>query len=311
MKGIYHLQPIYKSFVWGGRKLIEEFKLDPSLEKIGTIYTVIAIPGHLDNLVLETGEPLSEFFQHHPEVFGCSKGEFPVRLSITCNEGFQSYQLHPTDAYAMQNEKTWGKVSGSVTLKESSHISEKLFGNKASNLEEFKRLVEAKDWESLFHKVKIKDGDFLHTPAGVIHGGYGDGHTYAAFGTNGDITYRFYDLGRKDPDRPLQFERVYDCVTVPEQNLSKCIIHPTPRKVNNVEILDYYTGHGEYTAKQLRINGSGTFAMKEFYCVTNIEGEGSVDGEILKRGETLLIEQNHGPVQVDGKMRLMLLSYCD
>ena len=61
------------------------------------------------------------------------------------------------------------------------YVSEWLFGNKARNREEFKRMVEDKDWENLFSKIKVKDGDFVHTPAGVIHGGYGKGTVSATF----------------------------------------------------------------------------------------------------------------------------------
>lgn len=93
---------------------------------------------------------------------------------------FSHISCTPDDAYALAHENTWGKVSGSVTLKEDDQVSEKLFGNKAASLDEFKALVEKKDWESLFRKVKVKNGDFLHTPAGVIHGGYGDGSIYVA-----------------------------------------------------------------------------------------------------------------------------------
>lgn len=311
MKGVYHLRPIYKSFIWGGRKLIEEFQLDPQLENIGTIYSVIALPGHLDNVVEETGETLSTFYKNHAEVFGCVKEEFPVRMSITCNEGFQSYQLHPDDAYALAHEHTWGKVSGSVTLSENAHISEKLFGNKAVSLDEFKKMVEEKDWEHLFQKVKVKNGDYLHTPAGVIHGGYGDGSVYVAMGSNGDITYRFYDLERDDPDRPLHLKEVYDCVTIPEVDLRACVIHPIPRRQGNLEIKDYYSKNGEYTAKQLRISGVCEFEMKEFYCLVNVDGTGSVNGQSLKKGETILIECAHGPIYLDGNMRLMLISYTD
>lgn len=311
MKGIYHIEPIYASFVWGGHKLIEEFDIQTEEERIGTIYAVIALPGHLDNLVRETKEPLSQFYKEHKDLFGCSKETFPVRMSITCNEDFQSYQLHPDDTYGEAHEQKPGKVSGAVTLKESEHVSKKLFGHKAKTKDEFISMVENKDWDHLFSVVDVKDGDFLHTPAGVIHGGYGDGSIYAALGTNGDITYRFYDLDRNDPDRPLHLQEVYDCVTIPEVDLSEVVIHANPRLINGVELLDYYSKENEYVAKQLRVQGEGTFQLPEFYFITNIDGEGTVNGEVLKKGETLFVECNHGAITLAGSMRLMLLSYVE
>ena len=74
-------------------------------------------------------------------------------MTTTANSGFQSYQLHPDDAYAEKHENQKGKVSGAVALKASDHVSEWLFGNKAKNLEDFKRMVENKDWKNLFSTI--------------------------------------------------------------------------------------------------------------------------------------------------------------
>ena len=49
---LYHIEPIYKSFIWGGRALIDHFHIKTDMENIGTIYHVIAIPGQLDNTCL-------------------------------------------------------------------------------------------------------------------------------------------------------------------------------------------------------------------------------------------------------------------
>lgn len=73
MSNIFHIKPIYKEFIWGGRKLIDYFHLPQSLEQIGTIYHVIAVPGHLDNLVEETGEPLSVFIRQIQRYFAATE----------------------------------------------------------------------------------------------------------------------------------------------------------------------------------------------------------------------------------------------
>ena len=103
-------------------------------------------------------------------------------MTITCNEGFQSYQLHPDDAYALAHEGCRGKVSGAVTLDDEGHVGTWLFGHKVASLEEFKDCVERRDWNRLFDTLKVHDGDFVHTPAGVIHGGNGAGAVSATFG---------------------------------------------------------------------------------------------------------------------------------
>ena len=51
--------------------------------------------------------------------------------------------------------------------------------------------------------------------------------------------------------------------------------------------------------------------MEEFYCLANVGDEGRVKGQPLKKGETILVEREHGSIQLEGTMRLMLISYED
>lgn len=307
VKELYHLEPIYKSFIWAGRKLINRFHIETDLDNVGTIYCAIALPGELDNRVTETGQPLSEFYETHPEVFACDEEHFPIRMTVTCNEGFQSYQLHPDDEYALEHEGCRGKVSGAVALDESEHVATWLFGHKAEDLDEFKQLVENKDWENLFTTLEVKDGDFVHTPAGVIHGGEGGGTVSATFGTNGDITYRFYDQDRNDPNRPLHLDDVYGCVHFPE--VPFFAERPIPVQEGDLIRTDYHDVDGEYVAKRLKVNGQADYAYDTFFILTNVDGRGSVDGQPLDLGHTVLVPANHGPVALEGTMDCIMISY--
>lgn len=307
MQELFHLEPIYKSFVWAGRKLIDEFELDQSLDKIGTIYCAIAIPGDLDSIVRETNEPLSQFYANHPELFGCNEPEFPVRMTITCNEGFQSYQSHPDDAYALGHDGCRGKVSGAVALRESDHTGTWLFGHKANCREQFRAYIDSKDWDNLFNVLEVKDGDYVHTPAGVIHGGWGSGVITATFGTNGDLTYRFYDNDRNDPNRPLEIDKVCDCASFPE--LPFCAERIEPVQMKDILRYDYHDVDGEYVAKKFKVNGSGSYCYDSFLIMTCSEGSGTIAGESIAKGETLLIPCNYGTFELKGSMELIAISY--
>lgn len=307
MKKIYHIRPLYKSFIWGGHKLIEFFNLETTMENIGTVYHVISLPGELDNIVEETNQPLSIFFEENRELFGISTSYFPIRMTTTANEGFQSYQLHPNDEYALSHENQQGKVSGAVALEESDKVSTRLFGNKAKNIEEFKKLVLAKDWDNLFTTLDVKDGDFVHTPAGVIHGGYGDGQITSTFGTNGDITYRFYDLDRNDPNRPLHLQEVFDCATVPEVPFESK--HVEPKKYGKLDIYDYYDIAGEYVAKRIKCHGEGTYNYQEFMFISCVGGCGTINDEKITLGETLFIPKDFKDLTLIGEMDLIIVSY--
>lgn len=309
MKQIYHIEPIYKSFIWGGRKLADYFHLPQELVKIGTIYHVIAIPEHLDNVVRETEEPLSQFYHVHPELFFCTRKELPVRMTTTCNEGKQSYQLHPTDEYALTHDGKLGKVSGSVALEADGTVRTRLFGNVCQSREELIAKIRAQDWGHLFGTVQQKNGDFLHTPAGVIHGGTGDGTISCVFSSNGDLTYRFYDYGRNDPDRPLELEKVFECANIPEVPVGA--FHAEPVIQDGVELLEYHCVPGEYTARRINTLDRGYYSCPQFYFLTCVVGQGTVNGSPIHLGETLFVPADSGPVELTGPMGLISVSYLD
>lgn len=314
MKRIYHIEPLYEAFVWGGRKIIERYHIKTQLPNVGIMYHVIALPGKLDSLVEEAGMTLSEFYRARPELFCCKSRQFPVRMATSCGENKMSYHLHPSDSYAMEHVGTRGKISGSVAMEESDQVSEKLFGNRASSKEEFKRMVETEDWEHLFGRVRVKAGDFLNTPAGVIHGGGGEGKMAMTFSTNSDITYRFYDYGRNDPKRPLHLKEVYDCVNIPEVPLAP--VRPKPVKEEGIVRYEYYDTPGEYTAMRLDVEGEGSFKREQFYFLFCASGQGEIKAEEGKavpvtEGRTYFVPARMGRVFLEGRMRLYLISYRD
>lgn len=306
---LYHIKPVLESFIWGGDQIVKAYHLDTTLKNVGMIYHLIALEGAQDCIVLETGEHLSAFYRTHPNVFCCNAPVFPLRLATSCSEKKMSYHLHPDNAYAWAHEGTMGKVSGSIAIHPNSASRTILFGNKAASLEEFKRLVEQRDWDNLFRTMEIKSEDFLHTPAGVIHGGGASGELHMVFATNSDISYRFYDYGRNDPSRKLHLQQVYDCVNIPEIPLAP--IRPAVTEQGNVRRTFYYSKPGEYVAERLDVDGSGIYEREQFYCLTCAEGTGSVNGVSIAPAETILIPAHSGPIALAGKLQLYMISYLD
>lgn len=306
---IYHIEPVLESFVWGGNKIIETYQLKTDLPNVGQIYHVIGLKGQQDCVVIEVGETLSAFYESHPEVFACNAPVFPIRLATSCAEKKMSYHLHPGNDYAFAHIGTMGKVSGSIPLEPDGSVKTRLFGNKVSSLEEFKDLVEKQDWDHLFSTIQVRSGQFLHTPAGVIHGGEGSGSMSVVFATNSDISYRFFDYNRNDPNRKLHMQQVYDCVNIPEVPLGA--IDPVSRRDGDLTITDYYAVPGEYVARRLDVAGCGQYELEQFYCLTCVRGEGTVGGVEIHPAQTLLIPANAGPISLEGNMQLYLISYLN
>lgn len=311
MSKFYRLEPILEERVWGGTRIIEKFNYKTDLKNVAEVYHVIAIPNHLDNRVIETNEPLSEFYKNHKELFDCGTSEMPVRMVTANPVGELSYHLHPTDEYGLKHEGMRGKIEGGFTIEETGEEYETILGHNAQSLEEFKDWVEHNQWDKLFRKIKGYVGDYSHTPIGTLHGEGGDGSTImVAFSTNGDVTYRLYDYDRNDPKRPLSIEDVYNNVTIPDNTITG--YHVEPYIKNGCLIYDYYSKAKEYVGKRIKVNGTGTFELEEFMFVLGLQGKGTINSYSVQPGETLFIPAHSGILTIEGEnLDIAVLSYIN
>lgn len=305
---IYKLKPILQETVWGGRDIIEYYNIDTSLNNVAEMYHVIALKDHFDNEVEGTGKTLSEFYSDYPELFDCNCPVFPIRMATSCAENKQSYHLHPDNKYAWEHEHCLGKATGSIRYEPEGVTRRRFFGHNAKTLEEFKEKVLNDDWDYLCKYIEMRDDQYFHTIPGLIHGGGGgDPHLGIAFAQNSDVTYRAYDFGRNDPNRKLHLKQVFDCINIPDIECKP--IDVQIREENGCVISDYYDGIQEYTSKRIDVDGSGIYQMDEFYFILNAKGQGSINGQEIKMGETMFIPAHFGPINIEGKIKLYLISY--
>ncbi len=310
MDKFYKIEPILEERVWGGQKIREQFGYQTDLNNIAEVYHVIAIPGHLDNMVSGTGESLSAFYKSRRDLFDCGCEELPVRMVSACAADKLSLHMHPYDDYALEHEGMRGKIEGGFTLNESDKEYEMILGHNAGTLEEFKSMVYSKDWEHLFRHVKVRFGDYIHMPIGTLHGEGGDGtEIMVAFSTNGDVTYRLYDYDRNDPKRPLHIEKIFDNVTVPDHTVTSKRVRPYLK--NGCLTYDYYSKEKEYTGRRIKTSGKASFEMDEFMFLLCVGGKASINGHPVKAGETLFVPAHSGSLSIDGTSDLCVLSYLD
>jgi len=161
MKQIYHILPVFTEAIWGGRQLIEKYGFKTNLKNIGECYNVIAMKGHLDCDVEETGEKLSDFYHTHRELFQCDTNEMPVRAAMACTIVPMSVQVHPNDEYALAHDGRLGKPDGVYILEGEGTVE---FGHYAKTQAEFRQMVEENMWNSLLRYINVKAGDFLDMP---------------------------------------------------------------------------------------------------------------------------------------------------
>lgn len=306
-KKLYKILPVFNYRVWGGNRLKEKYDYESDLPNIGECYNVIAMKGHLDCTVEENGEKLSDFFESHNALFQSDTSVMPVRTAMAHPIVPMSIQLHPNDDYAMKHEGRKGKPDGVYFIEGESTM---VLGHNARTIDEFKTMVDAKDYQNLVRTIKVKAGQFVDVPFGTLHA-FGGGVTLIEFSQNADLTYRLYDYDRIDAvlgtKRQLHVQEVLDNVRIPNSDTNTVDLHPVHKDGLTYTML--HDEPGVYTAAKLEIDSKANFNLSEFYFLTVLEGKGKLNGTNVKAGETWFVPCCFGPLHIEGKLVTVYVSY--
>lgn len=305
----YHILPVFTYRVWGSDALIKKYGYESDLPNIGECYNVIAMPGHLDCDVAETGEKLSAFYHTHKELFDCEKAEMPVRAAMACTSDCMSVQVHPNDEYALAHDGRLGKPDGVYFIETGEGATMEL-GHYAKTHEEFEEKVKDGKWDELLRYIPIAAEQFVDVPFGTLHA-FGAGLTLIEFTQNADLTYRLYDYNRIDPvlgtERELHTQKVLECVNVPNSEINLVDLKPVEKDGCIVTV--FHSEAKVYSAGRIQVKEKGVYERDEFYFVVGINGEGTLDGMPFKAGETILVPAHHGPLTIEGDLDLTYVTY--
>ena len=307
-KELLFLVPVCMHNIWGGVKLREEFGYPVEGDGIGECWGVSAHPEG-DGTVRDgayKGRKLSELWAEHPELFGnLQYDRYPLLTKIIDAQDDLSIQVHPDDAYARKNENgSLGKTECWYIMgcKEDATI---VIGHNAKDREELKQMVAEGRWQELIREIPIHKGDFIQIDPGTVHAIKAD-TLILETQQNSAITYRLYDYGRLQNGKPreLHIEKSLDVITVPAKSAEESVesISNLPENTLN----QIYTCE-KYTIFKLDVNGDASFEQNyPFLAVSVLEGEGTVDGEKVHRGDHFIIPAVYGKVEISGKMSLIL-----
>lgn len=220
-----------------------------------------------------------------------------------------SVQLHPDDEYALKHDHSRGKPEAWVILDtpEDGKIG---FGHHAETREEFVELAEKQDWGRLLKYLPAKKDYFIDIPAGTLHAIGRDVLTYN-ISRNADLTYRLYDYGRIDPEtgreRELSIDKVVENVIVPDS--SKGFVWMEPYSKSGCMITDYWDEPGLYTLSRIKVEDKGTYELSRFAFLTVVEGDGKINDVSVSKGETVLIPDSFGTIELTGDLDMFAASY--
>lgn len=308
-KQIVKIEPEFSERIWGGERIKSEYNGKTDIDPVGEMWSVIAFEDGGDNFIPQLDMTMSTLYKQQPDWFNCDTSILPIRCSILDPLSDLSVQVHPTDDYAKRVENSFGKPEAWYVI-DAKKDSKILFGHTAKNKEELLSMVHNAQWKNLLSYVPANNGDVLMVEAGDLHA-LGKNILSFEISRAADVTYRVYDYDRIDKKtgklRELHLEKSLDVITVPHNRPG------TTRGI--VEDKDGYTlttfvdAPGKFSLLKIDNKTKSEFKFDRFYFLTVINGEGTIEGNPIIKGDTFLVPDGFGSVKLDGEMELIVSSY--
>ncbi len=294
---ILFLKPYFATKIWGGKRLFEYGYELPS-DKTGEALIISALK-NMSSIVLNDGLnniSLYDFFNENKHLFGDYPNEYPLLTKIIDANDKLSVQVHPDNEYAKKKHNCLGKTECWYIL-DAEEDAELVYGLKTNSVQETKELIEQKEWDRLLNRIKVKKGDFVYVPSGMVHA-IGKGILIYELQQSSDITYRLYDYDRLENGkyRDLHIE---DSLNVIKYEFPK-------QEKEDVILID----NDFFNLKHIAINNSEyDIDSKDKYWteVTVISGFGSVNNIPIKKGSSFILTHGH-EAKIEGSVEL-LISY--
>lgn len=308
MGHVLKMKPVFKEMIWGGHKLRDVYGYDIPSDNTGECWAISAHKNG-DCLIADgefEGKSLSWLFDNHRELFGGIEGnQFPLLVKIIDAKNDLSVQVHPNDEYAGEHEHSLGKTECWYVL-QADEGTNMVMGHHAKSKEEFVKAIEEDDYDNLLNKFQIKKGDFFYISSGTLHAICSGSLIYEAQQSS-DITYRVYDYHRKDKDgheRQLHVQQSIDVTNISadadqqKEFVSVPLENGTRTCMVESEFFKVYS---------YKMTGKNTVANDApFQMVSVIDGEGTLNGDAVKKGDHFVICSDQKETNFDGNMEVMI-----
>lgn len=212
------LKPIGKDYLWGGRRLKDDFSKHIDMTPLAETWECSTHPDgpSLVNGGQFDGRTLKSVLEEHPELAGNALlpgGELPILIKLIDAKEDLSVQVHPDDEYAKVHE------NGSLGKNEMWYVLDAAPGTRlvyGFTRDIDKATLEKNLREGTISKylqyVPVQKDDVFYIEPGQVHA-IGAGALIAEIQENSNLTYRLYDYGRKDKNsqpRSLHIDKALD-----------------------------------------------------------------------------------------------------
>ena len=312
-------QPVFRQYIWGGRRLGEvlnkpigdgdDFAESWEVVDHGEDQSVVA-HGPL------AGKTLHEVAaEHAQELFGqhAPQKQFPLLFKLLdCNRNL-SVQVHPNDEQgARLDPPDLGKTEAWVIL--DARPGSQVYAGLKSGIDAatLKRETDAGRVEHCLHSFQPAAGDCIFIPAGTVHA-LGEGLLVAEIQQASDTTFRLFDWNRVGADgqsRPLHVNQslaVIDYERGPVSPQATDVVRTTDSaKTERLVECDKFVLERTTFSGPITIGGDD-----RFHIVCLLSGEVAVandpSGEALSKGQTVLLPATSKPTLTPSAGEAVLL----
>ena len=308
---LFKLKPACKDYLWGGHRLVEEYGVDYSGEILAEAWELSC---HADGpSVIANGEYAGKTLREYLDEVGlevlgthCRRfREFPILTKFIDAKDNLSIQVHPSNAYALQNEGQYGKTEMWYVLDAEPNAFLYYGFKQEISKEEFAERIKENTLLEVLNAVPVKKGDVLFIESGTLHA-IGKGILIAEIQQNSNVTYRIYDYGRVGADgkkRDLHIEKALDVTT-------RIPIVKSGENYPHIADCDYFTVDKLNLDGRLTYRTQGTVDEKSFLSILILDGKGTISCKSekidYKKGDSFILLANSGDWQIDGECDALL-----
>jgi mannose-6-phosphate isomerase len=301
--------PIFKTALWGGRRLATLF---PSAPADGPLAEAWVLSDQGDNVSRVSNGPLAGttlrdlMHGRRGDLLGPAAhghDEFPLLLKFIDARDQLSVQVHPDDDGARRLAgHPRGKTEAWVVTRADagSRIYAGLRG--AVGREQFETALRDGTTEELLHSFEPKVGDCVFLPAGIVHA-IGGGLMVFEVQQTSDVTFRLHDWGRVDAKtgrpRELHIEQALACTDFgsgPRRPVWPSLEHAGPVERERLVQCEYFRLYRYRGSRPFVHDGGGAASV-----LVGLDGEMTVRGggreDSLRPGDVMLLPATLGRVE--------------
>ena len=298
MQKIYKLTPATKDNICGGNKL-RGYGKESDKDRIAESWELSFTDG--GEAKIADGREMSAAFPRETWGASCERFHaFPVLTKFIDAMDKLSVQVHPSDAYALENEGQFGKTEMWYVVEADEGAGLYMGLERECDTDEFAAAVADGSVEKLLSFKKVKKGDIYFIPSGTIHA-IGAGTVIFEIQQNSTLTYRLYDYMRRDKDGNLRELHV-------DKAMKVSLLEPY-RELEFDKNDESLIGKCEYfETRKYKLNFTNKIFNVEndsFLSITCVGGEGMIEGEKLSLGDTYFIPAGAGEITVSGDIEII------